>query len=141
MSAPPGTGFCSGPITDAVCLYGEPGLREQLAEGREPRGASASALLSKPGLPRVGSLCVLVVRILGCLMGHNSVVRTPVASRSKKKSLRLYLLPWMVFAADVLGSWWTPTFDCGALSLFPKQLSHSRLENTLSHYYLLQNSE
>lgn len=67
-----------------------------------------------------GLFSILVVRILGCLMGHNSVVRTPVASRSEEKSERLYLLRgWSL--ADVLGSWWTPTFDCGALSLFPKR--------------------
>ena len=67
-------------------------------------------------------------------MGRNSVVRTPVASRSKEKRLRLYLPPWMVFAAGVLRLRWTPMFDCSALTLFPKQLFHSRLESALSHY-------
>lgn len=67
-------------------------------------------------------------------MGHNSVVRTPVPSRPKKRSLRVfYLLPWVVFAAGVLGSWRKPTFECSALTLLPKQLFHSRVESALSH--------
>ena len=66
-------------------------------------------------------------------MGHNSVVRTPVPSRSKKRSLRVfYLLPWVVFAAGVFGSWRKPTFECNAFTLFPKQLFHLRVEDALS---------
>lgn len=82
------------------------GSSRQRAES--PRGASASALLSKPGLPEWSSLCVLVVRILGCLMGHSQLSRYQWL-QDRRKSLRLYLLrgwslrpcPWFVVDTGV----------------------------------------